>query len=85
MDPEEVKRLIEAGLPGCQVTVTGDGSHFDAVVIGEVFAGQSPVKKQQLVYATVNEHITSGKLHALSIKTYTPDEWKKASKLQIST
>jgi len=85
MDPEEVKSLIEAGLPDCQVTVTGDGSHFDAVVIGEVFAGQTPVKKQQLVYATVNEAITSGKLHALSIKTYTPDEWKKASKLKIST
>ena len=85
MDPDEVKRLIEAGLPNCQVTVTGDGSHFEAVIIGEVFEGQSPVKKQQLVYATVNDEITSGKLHALSIKTYTPDEWKKASKLQIST
>ena len=84
MDPEEVKRLIEAGLPGSKVTVNGDGSHFDAVVISEAFAGLTPVKKQQLVYATVNEHITSGKLHALSIKTYTPDEWDKASKLQIS-
>lgn len=84
MDPEEVKRIIEAGLPDCQVTVTGDGSHFDTVVVGEVFAGQSLVKKQQLVYATVNEYITSGKLHALSIKAYTPEEWEKASKLQIS-
>jgi acid stress-induced BolA-like protein IbaG/YrbA len=85
MDPEEVKRLIEAGIPGSQVSVKGDGSHFDAVVISEAFAGLTPVKKQQLVYATVNEQITSGKLHALSIKTYTPDEWEKASKLQISS
>lgn len=85
MDPQEVKNLIEAGLPGCQVTVTGDGSHFDVTVIGEVFADLTPVKKQQLVYATVNERITSGELHALSIKTYTPEEWKKASKLQISS
>ena len=84
MDPEEVKQLIMAGLPDCEVTVNGDGSHFDAVVVGDVFAGQSLVKKQQLVYATVNEQITSGKLHALSIKTYTPDEWEKAKKLQIS-
>ena len=84
MDPEEVKQLIMAGLPECEVTVNGDGSHFDAVVVGDVFAGQSLVKKQQLVYATVNEQITSGKLHALSIKTYTPDEWEKAKKLQIS-
>jgi acid stress-induced BolA-like protein IbaG/YrbA len=84
MDPEEVKQLIMAGLPDCEVTVNGDGSHFDVVVIGEVFAGQNPVKKQQLVYATVNEQITSGKLHALTIKTYTPEEWEKARKLQVS-
>ena len=84
MDPDQVKQLIEAGLPGCDVTVTGDGSHFDATVIGDIFAGISPVKKQQLVYATVNDKITSGELHALTIKTYTPEEWEKASKLRVS-
>jgi len=85
MDPEEVKRLIQAGLPGCEVMVKGDGSHFDAVVVGEVFAGQSLVKQQQLVYATVNDKIASGQLHALSIKTYTPAEWEKARKMQVSS
>jgi len=83
MDPAEVERLIKAGLPDCEVTVKGDGSHFDAIVVGEVFAGQSLVKKQQLVYATVVDRIASGELHALSIKTYTPEEWQKAKKLQI--
>jgi len=85
MSPEEVKQLIEAGLPGCDVTVTGDGSHFDATVVGEVFEGLSPVKKQQMVYGTVTDKITSGELHALTIKAYTPDEWAKARKLQISS
>ena len=85
MDPEEVKRLIQAGLPDCEVTVKGDGSHFDAIVVGEVFAGKSLVKQQQLVYATVNDKIASGQLHALSIKTYTPADWAKASKLQVSS
>ncbi len=84
MNPEDVKKLIEAGLPDCEINVTGDGSHFDATVVGEVFAGLSPVKKQQLVYATMSDKITSGEVHALSIKTYTPDEWATASKLQIS-
>ncbi len=83
MNPEEVKKLIETGLPDCDITVTGDGSHFDAVVVGEVFADLSPVKKQQLVYATMADKITSGVVHALSIKTYTPDEWATASKLQV--
>ncbi len=84
MNPDEVKRLIQAGLPDCQVTVKGDGSHFDAIVIGEIFAGKSLVKQQQLVYATVNDRIASGELHALSIKTYTPEAWAKASKFQVS-
>lgn len=84
MDPEEVKKLILAGLPECDVTVKGDGSHFDAIVVGEVFDGKSLVAKQKLVYATVNDVITSGQLHALSIKTYTPAEWEKAKKLQVS-
>jgi len=85
MDPAEVAKLIEAGLPGCQVTVKGDGSHFDAIVVGEVFAGLSLVKQQQLVYATVVDRITSGELHALSIKTYTPQDWERAKKLQVSS
>jgi len=85
MQPDEVKKLIEEGLDGVEARVTGDGSHFEAIVVGEVFAGQSPVKKQKLVYGTVSDRITSGELHALTIKAYTPEEWEKARKLQISS
>ena len=83
MQPEDVKTMIEAGLPGAEVTANGDGSHFDAIVVGEVFDGKSMVARQKLVYATVNDAITSGQLHALSIKTYTPGEWEKAKKLRV--
>ncbi len=85
MNPEDVKQRIAAGLPDCEITVTGDGSHFEVIAVGEVFAGLSPVKKQQLVYGTVNDLITSGELHALTIKAYTPAEWEQARKLQISS
>ena len=83
MEPKEVEDLIKAGLPDCEVTVTGDGSHFNAVIVGDVFEGMMPVKKQQLVYKTVNEHITNGTLHAFTMKTYTVAEWEKAKKLQV--
>ena len=83
METEAVKQLIAAGLPDCEITVTGDGSHFQATVVGEVFAGQSPVKRQQLIYATLTDQITSGELHALSIQAHTPEEWEKASKLKV--
>lgn len=83
MNPEDVQKMIEAGLPDCEVKVTGDGSHFEAVVIGDMFEGMSLVKKQQAVYATLGDKITSGELHALTIKTFTPDEWTKAQKLMV--
>lgn len=83
MNPEDVQKMIEAGLPDCEVKVTGDGSHFEAVVIGEVFDGLSLVKKQQKVYATLGDKITSGEVHALTIKTFTAVEFEKAQKLQV--
>ena len=83
MNPEDVQNMIAAGLPDCEVKVTGDGSHFEAVVIGEVFDGLSQVKKQQKVYATLGDKITSGEVHALTIKTYTAAEYEKAQKLMV--
>ncbi len=85
METSEVQRLIEAGLPGAKVTVTGDGSHFDAVVISGEFEGKSLLVQQKMVFATVNEHITSGELHAFTIKAYTPEKWAQASKLQVGS
>ncbi len=75
MNPEDVQKLIEAGLTDCQATVTNDGSKYYATVISPDFEGLSLLKKHQAVYKTVNEHITSGAIHALTIKAYTPDEW----------
>ena len=75
MENETVEELIKAGLPGCEVQVTGDGRHFEVVVISEAFAGKSLLQKQRLVMATVKAQIESDELHALSIKTFTPDDW----------
>jgi acid stress-induced BolA-like protein IbaG/YrbA len=72
METEAVAQLIRAGLPGAEVEVTGDGSHFEAVVVSGAFEGLTPIKKQRLVMDTVKAQIASGELHALSIKTLTP-------------
>ena len=79
MQPNEVKTILDAGLTDCEVTVEGDGSHFDIVVIGDMFEGLRPVKKQQLVYAVLNEHIASGAIHAVNMQTFTPAEWQARS------
>lgn len=83
MTTDEIKELIAAGINATQVTVNGDNGMFDATVVAQQFDGLSPVKKQQMVYATVSKQITSGEIHALTIKTYTPTEWTTASKLLI--
>lgn len=70
----EVKNMITAGLDCLSVDVSGDGSHFEAIVISDAFEGKRPVARQQLVYATVQDEISTGALHALSLKTLTPAE-----------
>lgn len=75
MDAVKIKSLIETGLPNSEAIVTGGDGKYEATVISEEFAGLSMVKEHQLVYATVKDQIASGELHALSIKSFTPEEW----------
>lgn len=78
MDPNEVKAMIEAGIANCEAQVLSeDGSHFDAIVVSTEFESKSMLEEQRMVYATLGDSITSGRLHALSIKAYTPEEWEK--------
>ena len=70
----DVKNKIEAGLDCISVEVAGDGYHFEATVVSELFEGKRPVARQQMVFATVKDDIASGDLHALSLKTLTPAE-----------
>ncbi|OGT42386.1 MAG: hypothetical protein A3F42_03690 [Gammaproteobacteria bacterium RIFCSPHIGHO2_12_FULL_37_34] len=76
MQAEEIKQLIEAGLSHAKALVEGDGTHFTVVVISSLFAGKSRLEKQQLVHHAVKKQLLDGTLHALSIKTFTPDEWR---------
>lgn len=70
--PEVIQGLIESGLPGAQVQVTGDGQHFDAIVLSKAFIGKSRVQQHQLVYATLGDKMRE-QIHALSIKTRVPE------------
>ena len=74
MDAETIQNLIEAGLPGARVAVQGaDGVHFEAEVVCAAFAGKLPLARHRMVYATLGE-LMGGAIHALSLKTLTPDE-----------
>ena len=72
---EEVKRHLMDCDEISFVEVSGDGYHYRLTVVSEAFEGLSRVKRQQWVYLKITEYITQGKLHACTIRTYTPSEW----------
>ena len=76
MSPEELKSLIEAAFAGDHVEVTGDGRHFSAVVVSDAFAGKSMIAQHRLVYAALGDRFDTEVVHALSLKTYTPEQWQ---------
>ena len=79
MNPETIKVLLTAAFPQAQaLEVTGEGGKFNVTIVSEEFAGLRPVAKQQRVYAPLNAHIASGAIHAVTMRTLTPEEWRKA-------
>ena len=76
MNPEDVKALLESAIPNCQFEVSSEGGHFNITAIGEVFDGKRAVQRQQLIYAALNSEISSGAMHAVNMKIFTPSEWQ---------
>ena len=73
--PESVRAGIEAGLACEHLEVIGDGQHFQALIVSAAFDGQSRVQRHQLVYAALGSRMRE-EIHALSMRTLTPQEWK---------
>jgi acid stress-induced BolA-like protein IbaG/YrbA len=74
VEPASIEQSIRAGLPVTHLEVRGDGSHFEAVIVSPSFAGLNRVKQHQLVYAALGGRMRE-EIHALSMKTFSPDEW----------
>jgi acid stress-induced BolA-like protein IbaG/YrbA len=74
MTSEQIQQLIAAHMPDAIVEVSGGEGKFVANVTSDAFEGLTPIKRHQLVYASVNNEIASGELHALSIVAKTPAE-----------
>jgi acid stress-induced BolA-like protein IbaG/YrbA len=74
MDNEQVKALIEAGLPGAHVEMLGDACNMSVLVVSDAFEGRTLIQRHRMVMETVKAHIASNELHALSIKAKTPGE-----------
>lgn len=79
IEPADLKRLIEEGIPQSRVDVrdlTGTKDHYEAVIVSPAFEGLPLVKRHQMVYGAVGTRMTR-EVHALSMQTLTPREWEQ--------
>ncbi len=78
---KQVELMILSKIPDACVFVkdlTGGGDHLEAVVVSSEFTGQTRVKQHQLVYSALQEAMSTEAIHALALKTYTPEAWEAA-------
>ncbi|OWL90844.1 BolA family protein [Halopseudomonas aestusnigri] len=75
MQSNEVKALIESRLEDARVEVEGEGCNFQLNVISDTLAALSQVKRQQQIYALLNDYIADGRIHAVTMKFYTQEAW----------
>ncbi len=74
MDPSEIKTMIENGMTNLVVNVDGDGTHFEALIVSTEFEGKSLIERHKLVYSVLGDAMKE-RIHALSLKTFTPKQW----------
>jgi len=76
---DDIKQHIQTGLPCELIRVEGDdGHHFQAIIVSAAFKGKRMVQQHQLVYQVLGDKMKQ-EIHALSMKTFTPEEWDKKS------
>ena len=78
--PEEIKSTLEEALPGSTVEMqdlTGGGDHWQVIIVSAAFEGKGLIEQHQMVYAALKEEMGDQRIHALALKTFTPEQWAK--------
>ncbi len=75
MTPEKIQQQLAQGMVTEHLSVVGDGRHFEALIVSEAFSGKSRVQRHQRVFQVLGDGMRDEMIHALSLKTYTPQEW----------
>ena len=78
--PDEITLTLEKALPGCDVNardLTGGGDHWQVIIVASQFDGKSLVEQQRMVNEALKEAIETQRIHALALKTYTPQQWER--------
>ena len=88
IEPEIVEERIRRGVPDAEHVIvedlTGTKDHYQATVVSAAFAGKTRIEQHQMIYRALGE-LMAGPVHALALRTYTPDDWQKAAKKSLTT
>lgn len=79
ISPQQVEDMIKVEIPDAQVQVedlTGGGDHYQVTVVSTRFAGKGLVQQHQLIYGALRQAMSSEAIHALALRTYTPQAWQ---------
>lgn len=77
MEITEIRGLVEAVLPDSRISVDGEGCNFSITVVSPAFEGLTTVRRHRMVLGAMQQPLATGALHAVSVKTYTPEEWEQ--------
>ena len=76
MTSQDLEDLISNGMQCTSISIEGDGRHWFATIVSAEFEGMRAIKRHQLVYKTLGQKMHTDEVHALSMKTFTPQEWE---------
>ena len=79
MDPDQIKQLLDVELSQSEITVEGGDGKYLVTVVSNLFDGLNAVKRQQRIYQVLNEHISSGAIHAITMRLFTVEEFNAAT------
>jgi len=78
--PAEIKSTLEQALPGSTIEMqdlTGGGDHWQVSIVSPAFEGKGLIEQHQMVYAALKDEMGDQRIHALALKTFTPEQWAK--------
>jgi acid stress-induced BolA-like protein IbaG/YrbA len=83
MNPIQLKQRLETLAPGTRaevVDLTGTQDHYQVLIISPIFAGKMMIEQHRMVLGLVQSEVDSGEVHALTMKTYTPEQFDKLNR-----
>jgi acid stress-induced BolA-like protein IbaG/YrbA len=80
ISPDEIKETLSNALPVSLVEtqdLTGGGDHWQVIIVSAAFDGKGLLEQHRMVNEVLKEPLADQRIHALSLKTYSPAQWEK--------